>query len=405
MNVYLFVLSTLLVAAVPCVLLYVKLAQKDKQRLRQIDQLQNQLQSYFAKVDNLMITLSNIHEFSLKATGLTSREELAQFIVESACKLFNAGNGSVMLINPIPNELEIVASKNLSAEVVSTTRLKIGEGIAGKVAETGKPIFVEDITADLRFFRAPNVQYVSKSFVSVPMESKGKILGVLNISPLKPKETFDEKSLHLLSILADQSAVAFDNIAMYNNLQGFYMEMVEALAKTIDTKDSYTYDHADRARKFARSICKELHLPDGIIKHIEYAALVHDIGKIGIDNGILGKPGKLTPEERKFIEQHPVIGSHIIEPIAFLSPIAPMVLYHQEWYNGGGYPEGLVGEEIPLGARVVSVIDSYDAMTSDRPYRKAMVREQAVAELRRASGTQFDPAIVEAFIKTLEKEK
>jgi HD-GYP domain-containing protein (c-di-GMP phosphodiesterase class II) len=141
-----------------------------------------------------------------------------------------------------------------------------------------------------------------------------------------------------------------------------------------------------------------------MIRHIEYAALMHDIGKIGIDENILHKPGKLTDEEREIIKKHPAIGNRIIAPVAFLSPVAPMVLYHQEWFNGQGYPEGLAGEEIPLGARIVAVIDAYDAITSDRPYRKALSKEIAIEELNKGAGVQFDPKVVKAFLSILSEE-
>jgi HD-GYP domain-containing protein (c-di-GMP phosphodiesterase class II) len=399
---FLAVLSIILLALFALTIARLRLERK--KNLEELEIERKNLSGYLAKIDNLMLTLSNIHEFSIKAAGMSSKEELALFVINSACSLFNAGSGSVMLINPASNMLEIVASKNLSAEVVATTRLRIGEGIAGKVVQTGKPIFVEDITTDPRFVRASNVHYNTKSFVSVSMETKGKAIGVLNISPLNTKNSFEDKSFRFLSILADQSAVGFENISLYNNLNKFYFELVEAMAKTIDVKDSYTHEHGDRAQRMARKTCQEMELPESIVKHIEYAALIHDIGKLAIDNQILSKPGKLSAQERRFIEQHPIIGSQIIEPVTFLSPIAPIVLYHQEWYNGCGYPEGLSGEEIPLGARIVSVIDSFDAMTSDRPYRKAMKRTDAIKELKRASGTQFDPAVVEAFLKALVGE-
>ena len=147
-----------------------------------------------------------------------------------------------------------------------------------------------------------------------------------------------------------------------------------------------------------------MRLPQAIIRHIEYAALMHDIGKIGIDEQILRKAGKLTAQETDIIKKHPTIGNRIISPVTFLAPVAPMVLYHHEWYDGNGYPEGLAGEEIPLGSRIVAVIDAYDAMTSDRPYRKAMSKERAISELQKGSGSQFDPQAVEVFVKILKDE-
>jgi len=175
--------------------------------------------------------------------------------------------------------------------------------------------------------------------------------------------------------------------------------MVQTLARVIDAKDSYTGDHAGRARQKARRLAEELRMPAQMIRYVEYAALLHDIGKIGIDGGILSKPGKLTTEEYDEIKKHPAIGYQILSPIHFLGPVAQMVLYHQEWFNGMGYPEGLKGEEIPLGARIVATIDAWDAMRSDRPYRKALGTDIAESELTKGAGRQFDPQVVQAFLK------
>ncbi|HOW88747.1 MAG TPA: HD-GYP domain-containing protein, partial [Elusimicrobiales bacterium] len=188
------------------------------------------------------------------------------------------------------------------------------------------------------------------------------------------------------------------------SIENYYLEMVQTLARVIDAKDAYTGDHAGRARKKAHALAEELHMPEQMTKYVEYAALLHDIGKIGIDGSILSKPGRLTDAEYAEIKKHPAIGYQILSPIHFLGPVAQMVLYHQEWYNGMGYPEGLKGEEIPLGARIVATIDAWDAMMSDRPYRKALSREIGISELTKGAGKQFDPQVVEAFLKLESRE-
>ena len=372
---------------------------------RKLKETQERLAGNIADIDNLVVMLVGIHEFGMTATGIVSKEELTQSVIDSACKLIKSDAGSLMLINHETSELTIAASRALPEEVVMSTRLKIGEGVAGRVAQTGKAIFVEDIETDARFMRANGAHYSSKSFISVPLRVKNRIIGVLNVNSPEKQRIFEERDVRLLTILADQAGITLENIELYDNLQNFYLEMVQTLARAIDAKDSYTHEHADRARKYAGLIGRKLMLPQAMIRHIEYAALMHDIGKIGIDETILHKAGKLTPEEREIIRKHPAIGNRIISPVAFLSPVAPMVLYHQEWYNGQGYPEGLVGEEIPLGARIVAVIDAYDAITSDRPYRKALSRQIAVEELRKGSGTQFDEKVVNAFLEILKEEE
>jgi HD-GYP domain-containing protein (c-di-GMP phosphodiesterase class II) len=192
------------------------------------------------------------------------------------------------------------------------------------------------------------------------------------------------------------------------DMEEFYLEMVKTLARAVDSKDSYTHEHSERASVKARRLAARLGVAGTAARYVEYAALLHDIGKIGIDEAILLKPGKLTPEEYEVMKKHPIIGHQILSPVKYLGPVAEMVLYHQEWYNGQGYPEGRKGEEIPIGARIVAVIDAWDAMTSDRPYRKALRRDVAISELRRGAGTQFDPQVVEAFLaieESLEAEK
>lgn len=372
---------------------------------RRLKDAQAKLQEYIGDLDNLIVMLVGIHEFGMTATGLISKEELNQSVIDSACRLIRSDAGSLMLLNHDTNQLNIAASRGLPAEVVANTRLALGEGVAGRVAQTGKAIFVEDIENDARFLRSnATSRYTSKSFISVPLRVKNRIIGVLNINSPETSRRFEERDVRLLTILADQAAITLENIELYHNLQNFYLEMVQTLARAIDAKDSYTHDHADRARHYARLIGRKLSLPEVMLRHIEYAALMHDIGKIGIEERILHKAGRLSDDEREIIKKHPAIGNRIIAPVAFLSPVAPMVLYHQEKYDGSGYPEGLKGEEIPLGARIVAVIDAFDAMTSDRPYRKALPREVAVAELMKNVGTQFDPKVVTVFLEILDEE-
>ncbi|NNN06266.1 MAG: HD domain-containing protein, partial [Elusimicrobia bacterium] len=187
--------------------------------------------------------------------------------------------------------------------------------------------------------------------------------------------------------------------------QSYYREMIQALSRAVDAKDSRAPGRAERARARARAVCAELGLPETIAQHVEHAALLHDVGKIGVDEAILRKPGALTPAEYEEVKRHPVIGHEILSSVRYLGPATQMVLYHQERWDGAGYPEGLKGEEIPLGARIVAVLDAWDAMTSDRPYRKALGRDAAAAELKAGAGVQFDPKVIEAFLRAEAVER
>lgn len=378
---------------------------KEQAYLQQLEISHNKYHEQIEKIDRLISMLISHHEFGMTTLGMTSKEELTRGVLDNALKLIEADLGSIMLIERETRELVIFVSRGIPRAIIDNTRMKIGEGIAGKVAQTGKAIFVENIEQDARYQRTNLERYGSPSFITVPMRVKNRIIGVLNVNSSDENRVFEMRDVRLLTILADQAAITLENSDLYENLQQFYLEMVQTLARTMDAKDAYTHEHADRARYYARAVSRELSLPEQIVRHIEYAALMHDIGKIGIEERILHKAGKLTPEEMDVIRKHPTIGNKIIAPVAFLAPVAPMVLYHQEWFNGQGYPDGLTGEEIPLGARIVAIIDAFDAMTSDRPYRKALTREYAVSELKEFSGIQFDPRVVDAFIRVLKREE
>ena len=189
----------------------------------------------------------------------------------------------------------------------------------------------------------------------------------------------------------------------YKELQQNYLQTVESLASAIEAKDSYTSGHSRRVEKYSSLIAQEMKLPSRRCDTLRYAALLHDIGKIGIPESILNKPGRLTPEEWKQVRQHPEKGAHIVEEIEFLSDAVEIIRSHHEWYNGEGYPDGKNAESLPLEAMILCVADSFDAMTSERPYRRTLTFVEAMRELHDKAGTQFSPAVVDAFEKALVK--
>ena len=194
-----------------------------------------------------------------------------------------------------------------------------------------------------------------------------------------------------------------ENIRLFEALETAHFDAMKALAQAIEAKDHYTRGHCDRMVEYAVAIARELGLSEMEKKILRYAAALHDIGKIGIPEAILNKAGKLTEEEYTIMKAHPEKGAQIIRGVSFLTPVAPLIYHHQERYDGKGYPDGLVGEKIPLGSRIVAVLDTFDAMTSDRPYRKALPLERAIAELKRFSSQQFDPLVVDVFLRVLHE--
>jgi len=187
-------------------------------------------------------------------------------------------------------------------------------------------------------------------------------------------------------------------------LKKTYLDVIHALAFAIDEKDPYTHDHSKNVARYAIAIGKEMGLSEGEIDIIERASLLHDLGKIGIPDYILTKPGRLSPQEWEEIKQHPLKGAKIIEPLEFLNGDVKLILQHHEKFDGKGYPNGIKGKSISLGARIMAVADSLDAMSRNRPYRKALTKQKIIIELKKGAGTQFDPKVVDALLKLLQKE-
>jgi len=219
------------------------------------------------------------------------------------------------------------------------------------------------------------------------------------------KQRLEIKNKNLINSLTKKNMELnkkIDEVLMLNkSLQALYLGTLGAVVATIEAKDQYTKGHSDRVTNYAVSIAKELKLPEGHQELIRYACQLHDIGKVGIRDYIFAKSEKLSKEEWDEIKQHPTIAANILKPLEFLDKEIPIIKHHHERYDGRGYPEGLKMESIPLGAQIIAVADAFDAMTSDRPYRKAKSKDEAIEELKKNTGSQFNPIIVEAFLKVL----
>jgi len=223
------------------------------------------------------------------------------------------------------------------------------------------------------------------------------------------KQRLEVKNKHLINSLTKKNielAKKIDEISMLDkNLHALYLGAMGVMVGTMEAKDHYTKGHSERVTHYAVNIAKELKLPEGQQELIRYACQLHDIGKVGVRDSILHKLEKLTNEEWEEIKLHPTISANILKPLGFLDGGIPIIQHHHERYDGSGYPEGLKIDSIPLGARIIAVADAFDAMTSERPYRKAKSKDEAIAELKKNTGSQFDPIIVKAFLEVLEKEK
>jgi response regulator RpfG family c-di-GMP phosphodiesterase len=268
--------------------------------------------------------------------------------------------------------------------------------------KSGAPLLEHGPRAQELFSRAPS-RPVS-SLCIVPLKMRGRLLGFAAIVSLTANKRFDEGQRKLLSIIASRAAAAIENAKLYEDLQATFQQTIQSLARTIDKMDRYTAGHSERVARYAVTLARWLGLDPETIEVVRHSALMHDIGKIGCVMN-LNKTGKLTQEEYEVFQRHPVYGKDILDPIKFLAPVIPGVFLHHERWDGRGYPLGLRGADIPLVARIISVADTYDAMTTDRAYRRALPHEVTVSEIQRCSGTQFDPDLAGNFVERIDQHR
>ena len=332
-------------------------------------------------------------------TSFDIEELITKALTESIKKLFINASGVVMLLTE-SNELKIRSQYGYKSRLLDN-RIPI-DSIAGWVFKNNKSLFIKDIRT-IRFFNpASDGMFMKDSVIISPIPSKGKIVGVISLT--KQNELFSREDLYFLSILSNHIGALIENSRLYVNIKNDYINTIHSLAAAVDAKDHYTHGHSSTVMKYATKMAEKMGLPSEEVETIKYAALLHDIGKIGISESIINKPGKLTKEEYNIIKMHPQLGANIVSKINSLKKLVPLILSHHEWVNGTGYPLGLKGDEIPLGARIISVVDAFSTITSKRPYRDELSVDFAIKEIKKCAGEQFDVKVVSVFEKIIEEE-
>jgi HD-GYP domain-containing protein (c-di-GMP phosphodiesterase class II) len=264
------------------------------------------------------------------------------------------------------------------------------------VAASGEPAVVDDTSADPDYLGVGS-PVEPGSELTVPIRVNGSVWGLLDLVQLST-HAFDADDVVFADLVAAHVGAALDRARLRGELESTFMTTLAALCDALEQKDAYTAAHAHDVAELSEGVAQRLNLTAEEVRTIRYAALLHDIGKIGIRTDILEKPGKLTEDEFSEMKQHTLIGQRILEPIPFFSGVHRLVRWAHEHWDGGGYPDGISGQDIPLGARIICACDAFHAMTSNRPYRAAMPLADALAELGRHAGTQFDPKVVEALV-------
>ncbi len=375
-------------------------------RVKEVEDANNQIAMLIrdlaqknSELEKVVERLTTVNHIGNILNSLLDQENAMEVIVRTMAKTMNARICSLMMINEETGDLEVAYSVGL--EGVKLRKVKLGEGISGYAAKEGKPLLVTNIETDPRFNLPNDPQYTTTSLIAAPLFIKGKVIGILNINNKNNGDQFTHDDLSLLTTVAGQAAIAVENSNLYRDIRSSYFDTVRALVNALEAKDKYSKGHSERVTLLAMMIADEMGLSEERKQALQHAGVLHDIGKIGISASILNKAGKLTGEEYDVIKDHPLIGEKILDPISFLKDVKVIVGQHHERFDGKGYPHQRMGSELSTEAKILAVADTFDALTSDRPYRKALPFDDAVAEIKRCASSQFDPDVVDVFLKTL----
>jgi len=363
------------------------------------EKIKRALASKKLEEENLLFSkLVSLHEVTKVLASTYQIHELNEKFLDYSIQLARADGGILMFCHANVSPVIVKISENPFENTYWNQ--KVFYSLADWIIKNEEPLLL-DSNPEKNPVGMPLLPKELRCCIGFPLKTPKRTIGVLTLIRLKEKERFSSVELEIINVLSSQASIAIENVHLYQNIRDNYLKTIRAFALAVEAKDRYTHGHSENVMKYAVILAKKMGLPDYEIEHVKYAGLLHDIGKIGISEAILNKPGRLTESEFAMIKKHPELGVHIIADVPFLKSLVPLVLHHHEFYNGFGYPRGISGEKIPLGARILTVADAYEAMTSDRPYRKSLSQERGKQILLEEKGKQFDPHIVDVFIEIL----
>ncbi|NUM45892.1 MAG: HD domain-containing protein [Anaerolineales bacterium] len=347
-----------------------------------------------------LVDVSKVINSSLDLTTVLNE------VMDTIISLTGAERGFLMLSN-LQGVLEFRVARNMARGTLEEEEFKISSTIAYRVAEQGEPVLTTNAQEDPRFFSQHSVAiYNLRSILCVPLKVKGLVTGLIYADNRIRSGAFTQRDLHILTAFANQAAVAIENARLFHDLQRSNFELAQAYdvtlegwARALELRDQETEGHTRRVTELTVRLAREMGYEGEELNHIRRGALLHDIGKMGIPDRILLKPDKLTPEEQELMKKHPVYAYEMLYPIEKLRPALDIPHRHHEKWDGSGYPGGLREKEIPLAARIFAIVDVWDALRSDRPYRASWPSEKVRAHLLSQSGTHFDPRVVSAFLE------
>ena len=336
-------------------------------------------------------------EFGVQLASTLDLGRVLALALQKAEELCQAESSSIWELDDESGELFFRVVRGRAAPGIQSLRVPLGRGIVGDVARTGRAEVVDDAAADPRWGGDPDASFTTRGVLTVPLIARGRVVGVLQMLNSVDGAGFDANDLRRMELFAGPLAAAVANARLYAEQKRLFLEMVTTLAEAIERRDPYTGGHVRRVVTYSVLLGQELGLGAEQLEELRLAAILHDVGKIAVPDQILRKPARLEAEETRVMERHTVDGAEMVARIRSMRPLLAGIRSHHERPDGKGYPDGLTDPDLPTVPRIIAVADTFDAMTTDRPYRRALAPAAAAAEIARGAGTQFCPRAAAAF--------
>jgi putative nucleotidyltransferase with HDIG domain len=367
-----------------------------------IADLAGDLEDKNTTLEKAVAKLSTLYKVGLGINSIMDLQKLFELIVATTMETLHGQISYIILYDRESDLMRVTTIQGYDDMPVDGAVLEMkSSGVSAWVIRNHKPLLIADINETPQFDRFSTLGYERKTLVCAPLIVKDDVIGTITVVNKNDNSIYNNEELELLTTIAAQASIAIKNAQLYDEQQKTYMNTIHALVSAIEASDSYTRGHSERVTRYSMAMARKLELSPERIKIVERAAILHDIGKIGIDLTLLHKEGKLSTDDVRDLQQHPVIGMKILEPIEFLNDVRICIGQHHERYDGQGYPNNIPSEHLLLESRILAIADAFDAMTSDRPYRKALPVTVAVQELIDNAGTQFDPHLVPSFVELI----
>ena len=379
-----------------------------KKHIERLVELNNELDNLTEEIVHNYEEFSILNDINKSIEGILNQDEICKIVAEKAMDLINGKRAAILIKSKENNHFEMTYSHGLPKKDILKCKLNFKKGICDYVLKNGQSVI---INSPEQFLSIPDFENKKCSFCPIcslpfilsPFKSGEKIIGLIAVSGKKNGANFNSRDLKLLDILSMQAGLAINNAELFKEREKILLQGVSTLVEAIEAKDPYSSGHSKRVAHYTECLCKELGLSEQIQKDIYLSSLLHDVGKIGISDEILMKPGKLTKEEYEIIQRHPQQGEAIVDHFTLMHDLISGIRSHHERFDGKGYPNKLKGDKIPLSAKIIAIADTFDALTSHRPYRNAYTPDEAISIMIENRGTQFDPKLLDAFVSCFKK--